>query len=55
MPIGLTTVRPAFGKMHTMFQKTRMQGVPLATLEGWRAWVDEGACCICKKWWLRNR
>jgi hypothetical protein len=27
-------LRRAFGKMHTMFQKTRIQGVPLASLEG---------------------
>jgi hypothetical protein len=33
MPIGICTVRPAFGKIHTMFQKTRIQGVPLASLE----------------------
>jgi hypothetical protein len=34
MPIGLCTVRPAFGKMRTMFQKSRIQGVSLASLEG---------------------
>jgi len=33
MPIGLCTVRPAFDKILTMFQKTKIQGVPLASLE----------------------
>jgi len=49
MPIGLCTVRPAFGKMHTMFQKTRVQGVPLAPLEDRHARAGDGACCIHKK------
>jgi hypothetical protein len=46
VPIGLCTVRPAFGKMHTMFRRTRIQGVLPVPLEGRRAREDEGACFI---------
>ena len=49
MPIGLCTMCPTFGRMRTMFQGTRIQGVPSASLEGLRACAGEGAYCICKK------
>jgi hypothetical protein len=34
VPIGLGTVRPTFVRMHIMFQRIRIQGVPSTSLEG---------------------
>jgi hypothetical protein len=55
MPIGLCTVRPAFGKMHTMFQKTRIQmyHYPLLRVDTpVRAKVHAASE---RKWWLRDK